>query len=488
MDAEISTYLLKLRKLNPFFATLSLCAEYQFTESAEYFETDGRCIRINPGYYRGLPPPARGGVLLHATLHAALLHPLRRAARDPLVWNLAADIVVNALIIEGKAFAPPPGTAVDSRFAGRSVEQVYEALMAPVEDSAAAANGELRLGSASNRQTLSKTVDKVIAPSDAPEPGNVPGPNTPRGTAGGMPVKASKDHGMTGSARPGGMEGCSSSCPEPGTDPTNGPSALTSAQTTLEQRRQALLARYPVTPDLKEPGASGGTAALPQSEREVERIRAHWRAALMRADTVARMGGRGIGARPTGLQREIDRVVDPQLDWRTLLWRYVARSPTDFSGFDRRFIHCGLYLDQLEGEILHVDVALDTSGSISRHLLTRFVGELYGIVRAHPAVRINLYYIDAGVDGPHAMDADDGAAIPVPVGGGGTDFRAFFRAWAARECDPHEVHRVVVYLTDGWGEFPSTLPECEVLWVVWEGGRPSEDFPFGEVALLTSDQ
>jgi predicted metal-dependent peptidase len=43
---------------------------------------------------------------------------------------------------------------------------------------------------------------------------------------------------------------------------------------------------------------------------------------------------------------------------------------------------------------------------------------------------------------------------------------------------------VLVYLTDGFGTFPSNTPDHPVLWVVTPGGLASESFSFGNVARL----
>jgi predicted metal-dependent peptidase len=46
---------------------------------------------------------------------------------------------------------------------------------------------------------------------------------------------------------------------------------------------------------------------------------------------------------------------------------------------------------------------------------------------------------------------------------------------------------VIVYLTDGFGDFPLEPPKLPVLWVVTPGGLAPEGFPFGEVVSLFLD-
>jgi hypothetical protein len=83
-------------------------------------------------------------------------------------------------------------------------------------------------------------------------------------------------------------------------------------------------------------------AAGNRKEDRASVLTAHWRNALQQAAVVARTVNQG--KLPAGMERELALLTSPQLDWRAYLWRYLVQIPTDFSGFDRRFIGRGLYL------------------------------------------------------------------------------------------------------------------------------------------------
>lgn len=210
-----------------------------------------------------------------------------------------------------------------------------------------------------------------------------------------------------------------------------------------------------------------------------EQRAAQWREALAQAEVLSHVG---MASLPAGLQRAVREVLAPTLDWRAMLWRFVTVTPSDFLDYDRRFVHRGLYLDALSGESLRACVAVDTSGSITTKQLALFLGELRGILGAYPHVRVELFFVDAELDGPY--DIADVSEAPAPRGGGGTSFVPFF---AYTEAHPAAAQRVLVYLTDGFGTFPTDHPREPTLWVVTAGGRPSEQFPFGEVARLRDD-
>lgn len=210
-------------------------------------------------------------------------------------------------------------------------------------------------------------------------------------------------------------------------------------------------------------------------------LEAHWRNAMQQAIAVARSSN-SQSSIPAGWQRELGALSQGQLNWRSYLWRYLVQTPTDFTGFDRRFIGQRLYLEALEGETVQVFVAVDTSGSVGDHELQLFLSEVTGIINAYPHLKCQLYYAAADVYGPYNLTIN--SQLPKPVGGGGTSFVPFFET-VSQQADWHS-SGVCVYLTDGYGTFPQQPPAFPVLWVVTCGGLDLEAFPFGETVRLLS--
>ena len=69
----------------------------------------------------------------------------------------------------------------------------------------------------------------------------------------------------------------------------------------------------------------------------------YWKSALDQALIVARRIDSKFDSEAWQGWHEIAQVLSPQLSWREMLWRFVVRTPSDFSGFDRRFLWRGLY-------------------------------------------------------------------------------------------------------------------------------------------------
>jgi predicted metal-dependent peptidase len=70
----------------------------------------------------------RLGLMAHEVLHAALLHMPRCGTREPLLWNIAADIVVNGIILAQAGFELPAGHLRDKELEQLSVEEIYHLL------------------------------------------------------------------------------------------------------------------------------------------------------------------------------------------------------------------------------------------------------------------------------------------------------------------------------------------------------------------------
>lgn len=426
MEKEISACLLKLRRRHPFLATLSLHMDYVFTDEVSGLQTDGRKTRINGEYFRRLNSEQRVSSLAHVTLHCALLHAQRCGFRDPGLWNIAADIVVNGILAESQ-LPPPPSTAVEPRYANLSVEQVFRKL----EQDASQLQQQAQLCGH---------------------------------TATGHPSAAAEGD----------------ACNQAGEDAMAGErDSHTGRESGNENSRESRLAAvmqqlYPAMQDL---GRDAGSDQ-PQTRQKQASIEKYWKQALVKARTVAEMHQKYRGDLPAGLLREIDCVVNPKMDWRTRLWRFMAKTPCDYAGFDRRFVHQGLYLENLEGESLNVYVAIDTSGSISDEELDQFRAEVEAIANCYGLIKVYFYFVDAEVHGPYELDHCQ--SIETAIGSGGTRFDVFFNQL---EMDVSLVDaNLCIYFTDGLGEFPETPPHMPVLWVVTADGNAS--VPFGDVARM----
>ncbi|MFD0342172.1 hypothetical protein ACFVH0_26445 [Streptomyces sp. NPDC127117] len=81
-------------------------------------------IYLNP--HRSFTDEEWRFVLGHEMLHAALRHADRRGARDPYLFNIAADYVINGWLREMQIGVMPEGLLHDPELAGLSAEEIYD--------------------------------------------------------------------------------------------------------------------------------------------------------------------------------------------------------------------------------------------------------------------------------------------------------------------------------------------------------------------------
>ena len=111
----------------PFFGTLSLRLKLLPGLSAT-MATDGTRIVYNPSFVDQLKPAELEGTLAHEVLHCALGHHCRRGNREPRLWNEAADLAINPILINN-GFTLPAGALIEPAFANLSAEEIYARLL-----------------------------------------------------------------------------------------------------------------------------------------------------------------------------------------------------------------------------------------------------------------------------------------------------------------------------------------------------------------------
>jgi predicted metal-dependent peptidase len=213
-----------------------------------------------------------------------------------------------------------------------------------------------------------------------------------------------------------------------------------------------------------EPGDAEESA---EAERE-------WKVAVVQAATVARMRG----TLPASLQRLVGELLEPKVPWRQVLREFIrqfARDDYSFRRPSRRYSGSGVILPSLYSERMgRLVIAVDTSGSITDHVLAEFQAEVQAALDECQPESIEVVYCDAAVNGTEEYYPGDTVRL-TPKGGGGTAFGPVFE-----HVDQGEPPVACIYLTDGWGSFPESEPEYPVLWA----STDRDEFPFGQVVVV----
>jgi predicted metal-dependent peptidase len=111
----------------PFFGNLTMQLKLVDATDAGWCPTaavDGMNIYYNRDFFHDMEEQEVKFVLAHEVMHVALDHLGRRSHRDPEWWNMAADYVINALLIEEKIGKMPTKPVQDKDGTGATVQRV----------------------------------------------------------------------------------------------------------------------------------------------------------------------------------------------------------------------------------------------------------------------------------------------------------------------------------------------------------------------------
>ena len=483
---------------------------------------------VNPSFFLGLKADERVALLKHEVLHVVLKHLVRSRDRDPLLWNIACDIVVNELI---PPFPLPPGALTRATFPdaplqpNMTAERIYDVLKHINEERKTAA----RSAAVSKPSSLSSPPQAEAGGTSGSDAGGTGAESPPEGAAGKERGKRGKrkvgGDGSGGPDTPGADDGRARDPSEPRnrTKPGAAKSAGAAgdrgdggsgdgehensnenadneadgnsdggAPGNANERGGAAGVGGP--PDFSMTSAPRTAAALHERSANAAAPAGHsdhggWdgqagadgpfgklaEAAIDQLVTrsVERTPAKMWGSLPGSIRAAIEESrerADEKIDWKRTLRLFSARSGrTKVIGTQsRESARYGTFPGTKIKRFHALAVAIDTSGSINDHTLKVFFAEIDVIWRSGSRVLVVL--CDAAVHGSFEYKGK----VPAKLGGGGgTAFDPVFQ-WLL----DNRRHRVdgCVYLTDGQGPAPKIKPPCPVLWVLT---HETPGLPFG---------
>jgi predicted metal-dependent peptidase len=348
---------------HPFVGTIALNMPFEFDENIPTAATNGKRVKFNPKFVDGLTDEEVKFLVAHECFHPMLEHNFRRGQRQPRRWNMAADYVINKLLVDERIGRMPKVGLHDPKIynAGHGTsEGIYNVL--PEQDEDSGTNGLL----------------------DDCEDGE------------GSPAEQSQ-------------------------------------------------------------------------------IAAEWKVKVAQAAQAAKM----MGKMSANMQRLVNEVLQPKVDWRDVLQRFLVRCKDDtrtFARFNRRFIPQGMYLPSVSGEVMgEIVFAVDCSGSIDQETINRFAVEIKRVKDDLRPRHIHILYFDSEVGHVESYEPSDKLDVK-PHGGGGTDFAPVFETIIKHEFNPV----AIVFLTDLCCNSFGSQPDAPVLWVTTHPGEA----PFGEVVEM----
>ena len=133
MSTQLENKLIKakieLMTRSAFISTIALSAKHTITTSIPTAAVHKIHIMYNPQFIEKLSILQLAGVIAHECWHIAFQHSARRGERNFLIWNAAADYVINYLLTQA-GFQLPENCLLNSKYDENwSTDAVYEDLL-----------------------------------------------------------------------------------------------------------------------------------------------------------------------------------------------------------------------------------------------------------------------------------------------------------------------------------------------------------------------
>lgn len=485
---------------NPFLSASIGLLETKPAQLQDAFACDGKTLyvdarRVLEDFQKRREAPVHD--LTHVLLHGILLHPFVSGDVDGASWDLACDLVAEALVAE--IVGARPGDR------GAKIEAVLEQLD---EDFGAKLTTErlyraLRDGAYANARWQWTPLFHV------------------------------DDHSLWPSAQQGGSQAGSSQDAGGTSDGDAGQGAATPQQAgaTQQQRQEAESALEDMREGDSEGSGRGGSdyrdgladadedgaaeeasdspttgspdasqRPEPLTDTQLQQAEEAWSRASksMRVDleTLSRNRGAGLGK----LVRELEVGAHESVDYREFLRQFAVEHEDmrlSDDEFDYVFYTYGL---QLYGNVPLVEpleyrsdkrirdfaVVIDTSSSVSAKVVQEFIDATFDVLTSEGGffsqTNIHIIQADARVQSDAKItcmaDLDRWRRNIKLYGFGGTDFRPAFRyVQELRQAGEFDDLQGLVYFTDGWGIYPDRMPPYKCAFVFYDEDHRPELVP-----------
>lgn len=208
---------------------------------------------------------------------------------------------------------------------------------------------------------------------------------------------------------------------------------------------------------------------------ELRQIRSEVTEAIMAAATAV-----GNNETPASIQRIIQVLISPTMDWRSILQQQIQSTVSnDYSWMrpNRKSWHLSANLpgNKLQ-DTIDICVSIDMSGSITNEQALDFICEIKGIMEEYQTFQIKVWCFDTAVYNEQDFDQYNISDFDKyqPIGGGGTDFTVNWSYMKEQDIIPQKL----IIFTDGfpcgaWGD-----PDyCDTIFVIH--GSTTIAAPFG---------
>lgn len=476
MKYDIAALKRKMLVKYPFFGSVVASVGYKENKDIPTAGTDGETIYYNPEYLESLSVEEQTFVFAHEVCHIAFNHILRSEGKDPKLWNIATDGVINQFL-KRDGLKMAKGVVDMAEAINYDAEQLYEKLLQEKQQrQQQQQNGQ---GNGQNQQGNQQQNGGGGQGSDEQQQSQ----SQQQSSSGGG---SSQEQDKQSQEQSGGGSGEDSQDEEKQQDVGHDTHSMWEQavkkhkeQQGKSDKKESLLDKL-LGKDKKEKEKTelekkqeelegmGEKDAFKKNLEDKKKQLEELKEAISKQASQA-------GTTTNGDVRNVSDIgtAKPIVDWRYVL-REAIKYDVDWS-YKNATLEDGVVVANLEEQPMpETEIVLDTSGSINEVLLKNFLRECKNILQ-HTKLKVGCF--DTEFYGFHEIRTEEDIENMRFEGGGGTDFDVAVGAFSRR------VENKIIF-TDGEASMPD-MP-LDAIWIVFGGERINPKS--GRVIHITPEQ
>ena len=442
----------------PFFGSVVASVDYKENKDILTAGTDGETIYYNPKYLESLSVEEQTFIFAHEVCHIAFNHILRSEGKDPELWNVATDGVINQFL-KRDGLKMAMGGVDMAEAINYDAEQLYDKLLQEKQQRQQQ-NGQGNNQSEQGNQQQSQQQNSSNSGNSQEQDKQL------QEQSGGDSGKDSQEENK--------------SKQDVGHDTHSmWEQAVKKHKEQQEKfdKKESLLDKL-LGKNTKEKSELEKKQEELESMGEKDAFKKNLEDKKKQLEELKEAISKRASQAGTSTNRDVRTVKDigtakPIVDWRYVL-REAIKYDVDWS-YKNATLEDGVVTANLEEQPMpETEIVLDTSGSINEVLLKNFLRECKNILQ-HTKLKVGCF--DTEFYGFHEIRTEEDIENMRFEGGGGTDFDVAVGAFSRR------VENKIIF-TDGEASMPD-MP-LDAIWIVFGGERINPKG--GKVIHITPEQ
>lgn len=480
MKYDIAALKRKMLVKYPFFGSVVASVGYKENKDIPTSGTDGETIYYNPEYLGSLSVEEQTFVFAHEVCHIAFNHILRSEGKDPKLWNIATDGVINQFLKRDGLKMAKGGVDIAEAI-NYDADQLYEKLLQEKQQrQQRQQNGQ---GNGQNQQGNQQQNQQQNGGGGQSGYNQQQSQSQQQNSSGGG---SSQEQDKQSQEQSGGGFGEDSQEEEKQQDVGHDTHSMWEQAVKKHKEEQEKSGKKESLLDklLGKDKKEKEKTELEKKQEELEGMgekdafKKNLEDKKKQLEELKEAISKQASQAGTSTNRDVRTVNDigtakPIIDWRYVL-REAIKYDVDWS-YKNATLEDGVVVASLEEQPMsETEIVLDTSGSINEVLLKNFLRECKNILQ-HTKLKVGCF--DTEFYGFHEIRTEEDIENMRFEGGGGTDFDVAVGAFSRR------VENKIIF-TDGEASMPD-MP-LDAIWIVFGGERINPKG--GRVIHITPEQ